>query len=86
MGLNKNTLATKIEEAFVKAKNIPAPDDPNEIDQLQLDILETLGIDLANAIDDYVRAGDVAGVETDVSDINGTVIGTGLQTNTVNIG
>lgn len=86
MALDKTTLANSIRVAFEKAKNTPTPEDPADIDPVQLDILRTLASDLADAIDLYVRGGDITDVETQVSNIAGTVIiGQGKQNNTVNI-
>ena len=66
--------------AFEKAKNTPAPSDPNDADQVQQEILETLSADLADAINEFVVDGEVKGVTTHVVLDIPNEIGTGNQT------
>jgi len=80
MGLDKTALAEKIKAAFEKAKNTPAPEDPNDADQVQVEILETLSADLANAIYDFVTEAEVKGITTSVVLDIPNEIGTGTQT------
>jgi len=84
MSLDKEALKTKIKEAFEKAKNTPPPEDPNETENIQNETLTQLAVDLSNAIDAFVKSGDVVNVgvevEVEVKDINGNPIGTGIGT------
>jgi hypothetical protein len=81
MPLNKNSLQVAIKAAFKKAKDTPPPEDPNQADQVQEQILTDLAQDLANAVDAFVRSGDVNDVIVQVRDNAAVVIGTGTQTN-----
>jgi hypothetical protein len=79
--LDKTKLQADVREAFQTAKDTPAPLDPNQSGEAQNRILEQLSRDLANAIDTYVRSGDINGVTVQVKDIaDANVIGTGTQT------
>ena len=86
MPLDRTTLETQIRVAFEKAKETPAPENPSpeDIDALQVQILTDLAGDLADAIDAFVRSGDVVDVTTDVTVDTGstTLTGTGTQTGT----
>ena len=66
MPLNINTLQTAIKQAFEKAKNTPPPADPNQADQVQDEILTQLAQDLATAVNNFIRSGDVVGITTAV--------------------
>ena len=80
MALQTTALENAIRDAFKKAKDTPAPEDPDEADQLQEDILAELAADLAAAILAFVQSGDVAGVTTDVQVDTSTGRGQGTQT------
>lgn len=85
MPLNLSQLETAVFNALKKAKETPPPEDPNESDQIQIQILEQLAQDLAAAIDAYVRGGVVGGVSVEVRNSAHVVIGTGQQTGTVSL-
>jgi hypothetical protein len=81
--LNKTTLQTAVRAAFKKAKDTPPPGDPSDPAQAsaaQEQILMTLAADLANAMDAFVRGGDVTQVTVTVRDLGSAVIGSGTQT------
>lgn len=80
MALDKTTLQNAVKAAFKKAKDTPAPADPAQADALQEQILTTLALDIANAVDVYVKGGDVAQVAVTVRNPSNVVIGTGTQT------
>jgi hypothetical protein len=85
MGLDKEALEIQLKEAFEKAKATQPPEDPEEIDRVQKEILKNLAIDLAGAIDAFVRSGDVVGVTTRVVVDPQTGVGTGTQEDTGHI-
>jgi hypothetical protein len=80
MPLNKTDLQKAIKDAFKKAKDTPPPSDPGQADQVQEQILTQLAQDLTNALDTFVRSGDVLQVTVQVRDNANNVIGTGTQT------
>ena len=80
MALDKTTLQNAVKAAFKKAKDTPPPADPAQADALQEQILTTLAQDIANAVDAYVRGGDVTQVSVTVRNPSNVVIGTGTQT------
>jgi|LGOV01.1.fsa_nt_gb hypothetical protein len=82
MGLDKTTLDSEIKKAFVKAKETEPPEDPEDSDKVQDQILTQLALDLSNAINDFVKSGDVVEVVVDVKDDSNNHIGTGTQTGT----
>jgi hypothetical protein len=83
MTLDKITLQAAVKAAFKKAKETPPPEppDPAAISQLQEQILTDLAQDLANALDVFVRGGDVVGVNVEVRNTANVVIGSGTQNN-----
>jgi len=85
MALDVATLRTAIKTAFEKSKNTPPPENPDEIDQVQVQILETLAQDLSAAIETFVRSGDVNGVSVTVRDNANNVIGSGVQSVAVKV-
>jgi hypothetical protein len=85
MALDKNTLKTKIEAAFKKAKETPPPSDPSESGKVQDQILAQLAVDLSDAIDAFVKSGDIAGITVQVRDLANNIIGNGTQTGTVKV-
>lgn len=81
MALKKNDLEAAILAAFKKAKSTPAPSDPKKANEVQEQVNAQLAQDLANAIDAFMRGGDVVQVKVDVvSDPGGVEIGKGTQT------
>jgi hypothetical protein len=84
--LNKTTLQTAVRAAFAKAKATPPPADPNQADAVQEQILTTLAQDLANALDAFVRGGDVSQIVVEVRNNANVVIGTGTQTTVGKVG
>jgi hypothetical protein len=121
MALDKNTLKTKIEHAFKKAKETPPssnPDDSGNVQEQILVLCQTefevfssglsrphsnhrrlkaglnphhfhrdeplaqLAVDLFNAIDAFVKTGDVVGISVAVKDLSNNPIGAGAQTGT----
>ncbi|WP_437594137.1 hypothetical protein [Sorangium sp. So ce1000] len=82
MALDQTTLQSAILAAFKKAKNTPPPPDPSQASAVQEQILTQLAQDLADAMSQFVKGGDVIGVTVDVSNTGGTKIGTGTQTGT----
>lgn len=81
MALKKNDLEAAILAAFKKAKSTPPPSDPKKADEVQEQINTQLAKDLANAIDAFLRGGDVVQVKVDVTPpAGGAKIGTGTQT------
>jgi len=80
LALQTTALQNEIKAAFKKAKDTPPPEDPDDADQLQEDILTDLAADLAAAILAFVRSGDVVGVKTDVQVDTNTGVGQGTQT------
>ena len=82
MPLDTDTLTEAIKAAFEKAKQTPPPENPDDSDQVQDQILTQLAVDLANAIDTFVRSGDVTGITTEVTDLGNNPIGAGTQTGT----
>jgi len=81
MPLDTISLQTAIKTAFKKAKDTPAPPDPSQASQTQEQILTQLAQDLANAINAFVRSGDVVQVTVQVKDNANNVIGSGTQNN-----
>lgn len=69
MALDKGQLANAFRQTFQQAK-----DEAWSSDQ----VAEAL----ADAIDAFVRSGDVVGITTEVRDAGNTLIGTGVQTGT----
>lgn len=84
MSLNKEALKQAIKQAFEKAKNTEAPQDPDpqKINELQNKILNQLSQDIADAIDKFVKEGAVTGITVQVKDNSNNVIGSGVQTGT----
>ena len=80
MPLSKPTLQAAILTGLQKSKNTPPPDNPDDTDQVQNQVLQTLSQDLADAIDAYVRAGDITGISVNVVNNANVQIGTGTQT------
>lgn len=79
MPLNKNTLRDNLLAAFLQNEDI----NPDSIDTLKSQMQ-----DIANAIDDFVRSGDITGVTTTVTGSAtpvGVVAGNGVQTTPVKI-
>jgi len=66
MALDKNTLKTKIQTAFENVQKTKIPADPDKVKVTQNEILINLAEELANAIDAYVRSGDVKNVKVNV--------------------
>lgn len=85
MALKKDDLQKAIKEAFEKAKKTEPPQDPKDTDKVQNQILNQLSLDLAEAIDAFVKSGEVKGITTEVKDNNNVMIGTGIQKETVKI-
>ena len=85
MPLQTTQLQDAVKAAFKKAKDTPPPSDPAQADQVQEEILTQLAADLAEAIEAFVKSGDVKGVKTDVQVDLGTGKGQGAQTGTVKI-
>lgn len=69
MGLDKAELTNAFRQTFQQAK-----DEAWSSDQV--------AAALADAIDTFVRGGEVVGITTEVRDVGDTVIGTGTQTGT----
>jgi len=82
MPLDISSLQTAITTAFKKAKSTPPPSDPSKSDQVQEQILTQLGLDLASAVNAFVRGADVIGVTVAVVDPSNKPIGTGTETGT----
>ncbi|MBM0745400.1 hypothetical protein JOY44_28665 (plasmid) [Phormidium sp. CLA17] len=84
MSLDKETLKQDIKQAFKDAKETQAPKDPDpqKIDEIQNNILEKLSLDIAEAIDKFVKGGSVSDITVEVKDANNNMIGKGTQTGT----
>jgi hypothetical protein len=79
MPLNKNTLRDDLLAAFLQN---------DEINPESIDILKSQMQDIANAIDDFVRSGDIMGVTTTITGSAtpvGVVTGAGVQTTPVKV-
>ena len=59
MSLDKDILKLHIKEALEKAKDAPPPEDSDDIEEHKNDVLEQMAIDLAEAIHNYIKKGDV---------------------------
>lgn len=81
MALDKDNLIKNIQDAFTKAKEVEPPKNPNEINDIQDEILTQLAKDLAAAIEVFVKAGEIkiTGIKVDVEDNNHNPIGKGTQ-------
>lgn len=80
MPLKKTDLETQIKAAFKKAKDTPPPSDPADASKVQEQINTQLAKDLADAIEAFVKSGDVTGVSVKVKNEGGVDLGTGEQT------
>ncbi len=66
MALNKNQLEDAVHAAFKKMQDAPLPADksPAAVQAHMAQLLLDLAADLSNAIDAFVRSGDVTGVNS----------------------